>query len=158
MKRAKGFAWEVRYSEMKNGDGHQRTEVYDGATYKPEKNVRRAQELTVSQINSGTAGERADAKFSAIIALYRKEHLPTLEHSSQLSSKYLLRDYIEDNFGNTPIREMHAPEINTWLQVLPLSPSSKRNIRTVLSVCFRLVAFHRFRECGQQHHLQPQLR
>jgi hypothetical protein len=29
-KRAKRFVWEVRYSEMKNGKRHQRTEVYDG--------------------------------------------------------------------------------------------------------------------------------
>jgi integrase len=129
---------------MKNGKRHQRTEVYDGATCKTEKDVRKAIELTVSQINSGTPGERADAKFSAVTALYRKEHLPTLEHSSQLSSKYLLRDYIEDKFGNTSIREMHALEINTWHQALPFSPSSKRNIRTVLSVCLRLAALHRF--------------
>jgi hypothetical protein len=32
VKRAKGFAWEVRYFEMKNGKRHRRTEVYDGTT------------------------------------------------------------------------------------------------------------------------------
>jgi integrase len=144
VKRAKGYAWEVRYSEMKDGKRYQRTEVYDGALYKTEKDVRKAIELTVSQINAGTGGERADAKFGAITAIYRKEHLPTLQHSSQESSKYLLRDYIEAEFGKTPIREMHAGEVNTWLQALKLSASSKRNIRTVLSVCFRLAALHRF--------------
>jgi integrase len=144
VKRAKGYAWEVRYSEMKDGKRHQRTEVYDGGEYRTEKDVRKAIELTVSQINSGTAGERANARFSAITALYRKEHLPTLQHSSQESSKYLLKYYIEPQFAKTPVREMHALEINTWLQALKLSASSKRNIRTVLSVCFRLAALHRF--------------
>jgi hypothetical protein len=54
LKRAKGFAWEVRYSEMRDGKRHQRIEVYDGATYQTEKDVRKAIERTVSQINSRT--------------------------------------------------------------------------------------------------------
>jgi integrase len=144
VERAKGFAWEVRFSEMNEGKRHQRTQIFDGAQYKTEKDVRKAIELTVSQINSGTAGERADAKFAAITALYRTEHLPTLQHSSQLSSTYLLRDYIEAEFSKIPIREMRPLLINNWIQALKLSASSKRNIRTVMSVCFRLAALHEF--------------
>ena len=144
VKRAKGYVWEVRYSELKDGKRHQRTEIYDSAQYRSEKDVRKAIELTVSQINSGTAGEMADAKFGAITALYRTEHLPTLEHSSQRSSTYLLRDYIEDRFSRVPLREMRPLVINEWIQGLKLSQSSKRNIRTVMSVCFRLAALHEF--------------
>jgi integrase len=129
---------------MKDGKRHQRTEIYDPAKYKTEKDVRKAIELTVSQINSGTAGVRTDAKFGAITTLYRTEHLPTLQHSSKKSSEYLLRDYIEDQFSQTPLREMRPLVINNWIQALDLSPSSKRNIRTVMSVCFRLAALHEY--------------
>jgi len=129
---------------MKEGKRYQRTEVYDGGEYKTEKDVRKAIELTVSQINSGTAGERADAKFGAVTAIYRTKHLPKLQHSSQESAKYLLRDYIEARFSQTPIRDMRPMLIDDWIQNLTLSPSSKRNIRTVMSVCFRLAALHEF--------------
>jgi hypothetical protein len=39
-------------------------------------------ELIISQLNSGTGAERADALFSPMIALYWNEHLPELEHST----------------------------------------------------------------------------
>jgi hypothetical protein len=34
--------------------------------------------------------------------------------------------------------------ISEWIQGLGLSPSSKRIIRTVMSVCFRLAALHEY--------------
>jgi hypothetical protein len=37
VKRAKGYAWEVRYSEIKDGKRHQRTEIYDAILYQTEK-------------------------------------------------------------------------------------------------------------------------
>ncbi len=49
---------------------------FQGTKYPKEADVRKAIELTVSQINSWTAGEKADAKFGAIITLYRRKFLP----------------------------------------------------------------------------------
>lgn len=43
--------------------------------------------MTVSQINSGTAGEKADAKFGAIITLYRKRFLPNERDLHELKRK-----------------------------------------------------------------------
>jgi hypothetical protein len=63
VKRAMGYAWEVRYSQMKDGKRHQRTEIYNSDRYKTEKDVRQTIELTVSQLNSGRRGKRAGAKF-----------------------------------------------------------------------------------------------
>jgi len=60
-----------------NGKRHQRTLTFHSAKYPKEADVRKAIELTVSQINSGTAGEKADAKFGAIIMLYRQRFLPS---------------------------------------------------------------------------------
>jgi len=50
---------------------------FQGTEYPKEADVRKAIELTVSQINSGTAGEKADARFGAIITLYRRKFLPS---------------------------------------------------------------------------------
>jgi integrase len=69
VKRAKGHAWEVRHSEIKDGKRHQRTEIYDGVQYRTEKDVRKAVELTVSQISSETAGARTNAKFGTVTTL-----------------------------------------------------------------------------------------
>lgn len=75
--KAKGQAWEVRFSEWLNGKRFQRTMTFQGTDYPNETDVRKAIELAVSQINSGTAGERADAKFGAIITLWRRKFLPS---------------------------------------------------------------------------------
>src|ERR1035438_3040709 len=150
VKRAKGYAWEVRFSQKLNGKRHQRCQTFDGAEYPTEKDVRKAIELTVSQVNAGTAGERADAKFGAITALYRKEHLPELEYATQQVNGYLLSKYIEDQFGHTPIRDMKPLVISTWIKGLKgekgkdLAATTKASIRSILSVCFTLAALHEF--------------
>jgi hypothetical protein len=52
-----------------NGKRHQRTLTFNGAKYPKEADVRKAIELPVSQIDSGTAREKADQKFGAIITI-----------------------------------------------------------------------------------------
>jgi hypothetical protein len=59
--KAKGYAWEVRSSKWRNGKRFQRMLTFQGNDYPKEADVRKAIELTVSQINSGTVGERASA-------------------------------------------------------------------------------------------------
>ncbi|MGB6689397.1 MAG: site-specific integrase [Terracidiphilus sp.] len=142
--RAKGHAWEVRFSEWKDGKRHQRTLTFDGARYPKEADVRKAIELNVSQVNSGTASEKVDAKFSAITALYRREHLPTLEHSTRQLHEYLLARYIEEKLGSMHLRDVRPLVIDRWLKELNLAATTKASIRTVLSQCFRLAALHEF--------------
>jgi integrase len=142
--RADGFAWEVRFSETVNGKRRQPCETFDGDQYPTESSVRIAIELTVSQINAGTAGERADATFGTITAIYRKDHLPELEHSTQEMNSYLLRNYVEAKFGRTPLREVKPLAVHKWINGLKLAPSTKASIRSVMSVCFSLAALHEF--------------
>jgi len=106
--------WEVRFSEMKGGKRYQRTEILDPALYRTKKDLRKTIELTISQVNAGTAGEKADAKFGAVTNLYRAEHLPTLAHSTRQVNSYLLTKYIEERFGRTPIRDIKPLSINEW--------------------------------------------
>lgn len=142
--RANGHAWEVRFSETVNGKRRQRCETYDGDQYSTEASVRTAIELTVWQINAGTAGGRADATFGTITAIYRKDHLPGLEHATQEMNSYLLRNYIEAQFGRTPLREVRALAVDKWIKGLKLAASTKASIRSVMSVCFTLAALHEF--------------
>ena len=81
------MAWEVRFSEWLNGKRFQRTMTFQGTEYPKEADVRKAIELTVSHINSGTAGEKADAQFSAIITLYRRKFLPSESRLLELKKK-----------------------------------------------------------------------
>jgi hypothetical protein len=64
--------------------------TFDGAQYRTEKDVRKAIELNVSQINSGKVGAMADAKFNAVPAFYRTEPAPELQHSTRQVNEYLL--------------------------------------------------------------------
>ena len=144
LERVNCYVWEVRFSEWTDGKRHQRTQIFDGVKYPKEQDVRKAIESTVSQVNAGTAGEKTDAKFSAVTALYRSEHVPTLDHSTQYTNDYLLKKYIEDRFSQTSIREMRPLIINEWIQGLKLSQTTKASIRSIMSVCFRLAALHEF--------------
>lgn len=87
VRKAKGYAWEVRFPEWLSGKRFQRTMTFQGTEYPKEAEVRKAIELTVSQINSGTAGEKADAKFGAIITLYRRKFLPSESRLFELKKK-----------------------------------------------------------------------
>jgi integrase len=144
VERSNGFKWEIRFSEMKDGKRHQRTLLLDGVRYPTEKAARRAIELDVSQVNAGTGAVRADAKFMDVCTLYRKEHLPTLEHATQCVNGYLLDDYVEAHFGHTPIRDMKPLVIDKWIKGLNLAATTKSSIRSIMSVCFRLAALHEF--------------
>ena len=127
VRKAKGYAWEVRFSEWRNGKRFQRTMTFQGNVYAKEADVRKAIELTLSQINSGTAGERADAKFGAIITLYRRKFLPSesrlLELKKKLHKVFPVDAALVDAF--TVAREDEIDEINLMLK----KPATPENIK-----------------------------
>jgi hypothetical protein len=100
---------------------------FQGKVYAKEADVRKAIELTLSQVNSGTAGERADAKFGAIITLYRRKFLPSesrlLELKRKLYKVFPADAALVDSF--TVAREDEIDEINLMLK----APSTPENIR-----------------------------
>ncbi len=118
VRKAKGYAWEVRFSEWLNGKRFQRTMTFQGTEYPKETDVRKAIELTVSQINAGTAGEKADAKFGAIITLYRRKFLPSesrlLDLKKKLHKVFPTQGVLVDAF--TVAREDEIDEINLMLK------------------------------------------
>ena len=126
MRKAKGYVWEVRFSEWLNGKRFQRTMRFQGTEYPKEADVRKAIELTVSQINSGTAGEKADAKFGAIITLYRRKFLPSgrrlLELKKRLHKVFPAGGALIDAF--TVAREDELDEIDLMLK----APATPENI------------------------------
>lgn len=126
LRKAKGYVWEVRFSEWLNGQRFQRTMRFQGTEYPKEADVRKAIELTVSQINSGTAGEKADAKFGAIITLYRRKFLPSesrlLELKKKLHRVFPADGVLVDAF--TVAREDELEEINLMLK----APATPENI------------------------------
>lgn len=74
--------------------------------------------MTVSQINSGAAGEKADAKFDAIITLYRRKFLPSesrlLELKKKLHKVFPAHAALVDDF--TVAREDEIDEIKLMLK------------------------------------------
>jgi integrase len=109
-----------------------------------EASVRKAIETAVVQQNVETQRPKVDARFGAIIALYRKEHLPTLQHSTQELRRYLFRRYIEPKFKDELIRNVTPLSVVRWFQELKLAPTSKASIRSVMSQCFELAALHEY--------------
>jgi integrase len=85
-----------------------------------------------------------DANFGAITELYRSEHLPTLQHSTQQTNSYILARYVEPTWSDVRIREVTPLAITKWIRELKLVPTPKASIRSVLSQCFELAALHNF--------------
>lgn len=110
MRKAKGYAWEVRFSEWLNGKRFQRAMTFQGTEYPKEADVRKAIELIVSQMNSGTAGEKADARFGAIITLYRRKFLPSESRLLELKKK-LHKVFPADSALIDALRWLRVPEV-----------------------------------------------
>ena len=108
--RARGFAWEVRFSTGKVG-GKQtyKSSFFNSSDYPTEASVRKALETTVVLTNSETGRVKVDAPFSEIIGIYRTKHLPGLEHSTQQTNSYFLNSYIEPKFSKTKTVDHSCP-------------------------------------------------
>jgi hypothetical protein len=100
--------------------------TFQGTEYPKEADVRKAIELTVSQINFGPAGERAGTKFSALITLYRRKFFPSesrlLELKKRLHKVFPADGALVDAF--TVAREDEIDEINLLLK----APATPENI------------------------------
>ncbi len=76
------------------------------AEYRNESDVRKAIEFALIQQNREAVRSKVDAAFSAIIDLYKNEHMPGREHSTNELGTYILRKYISPRFADSPIREV----------------------------------------------------
>jgi hypothetical protein len=107
--------WEVRFSEYLNGKRHQKCLTFDPSEYPTEASVRKAIEQQVILQNSKTGRVKVGAGFGAICALYRREHLPTLRHSTQGTNEYLLRDYIEPQWSADLLPDVSPLAVSSWI-------------------------------------------
>ncbi|MGA7524516.1 MAG: site-specific integrase [Acidobacteriaceae bacterium] len=148
--RANGFAWEVRFSESLNGKRRQKCLTFDPSEYPTEASVRKSIEQQVITQNKKTERVKVDARFDALCSLYRREHLPTLRHSTQSTNEYLLRDYIEPRWSSERIRDVSPLAVTLWIRDLRslsdpakvLSPTLMASIRSIMRQCFELAALH----------------
>ena len=142
--RANGWAWELRFSETVNGKRKQKSLYFDGSEYPTEASVRKATQNQVALVNTNNERHKVAAKFGAIIALYRTEHLPTLRHSTQSTNRYLIDDYVEPEWQGAPIKDVTPRGVAGWLGALKLSATTKASIRSIMSQHFELAALHGF--------------
>jgi integrase len=161
--RANGFAWEVRFSEHLNGRRIQKCLTFDPSEYPTEASVRKAIEQQVILQNSKTERVKVDAGFDSLCNLYRREHLPTLRHSTQGTNGYLLRDYIEPQWSGVSIRDVTPLAVTSWIRDLRslsdpakgLSPTAKASIRSIMRQCFELAALHGYVAPTERNPMSP---
>ncbi len=141
--RAKGFAWEVRFSETVKDKRTRKTLCFDSDEYPTEASVRTAIQTQVALANKENERAKVGAKFGAITELYRANHLPTLRHSTQTTNGYLLKNYIEPRWTDEPLQDLTPLRVLNWLGELgELAPTTKAAIRSTMSKCFQLAALH----------------
>jgi len=143
VKRASGFAWEVRFSTTVNGQRTWKSLYFLPDEYPTEASVRKAIQTQVALVNTENQRHKVGAKFGEITELYRVEHLPTLRHSTQQTNGYLLRDYIKPRWTDEALQDVTPLKVVRWLGGLGgLAPSTKAAIRSVMRQCFQLAALH----------------
>jgi hypothetical protein len=112
--------------------------------------VRKVIEQQVILQNRKAERVKVGALFGVLCALYRREHLPTLRHSTRGTNEYLLRDYIEPQWSADLIRDVTPLAVTSWIRDLrslsdpakTLSPTAKASIRSIMRQCFELAARH----------------
>jgi integrase len=141
--RANGFAWEVRFSETVNGNRKRKTLCFPSDEYPTESSVRKAIQTQVTLANTENERHKVAAKFGAITDLYRAEHLPGLRHSTKGTNTYLLKNYIEKQWSDVPLKDVTPRHVLAWLgELRELAPTTKVAIRSIMSQCFQLAALH----------------
>lgn len=158
VKRANGFAWEVRLSDTVDGKQKQKSLYFNGSEYPTQASVKKAINPQIIMAN-GEASQRAKigAKFNAITELYRAEKLPTLRKSTREKNAYLLKDFIEPKWSDQPLMDVTPLLVLRWIDGLkgskrvgegsdapfkPLAATTKAGVRSVMSQCFELAALH----------------
>src|SRR5205823_12408196 len=66
---------------------------------------------------------------------YLREELPE-RFSTQVSYKSLLKRWIQPKWGEMPLSEIHALEVERWLKSLTLARKTRANIRNLMHVIF----------------------
>ncbi len=80
--------------------------------------------------------------FAALVEHYRSKELPKDNHVKKTRKtkqvyEYTLQNYLVPRWGDYRLREFSSVEIEEWLDVLQLAPSTRAKIRNVMSSIFR---------------------
>ncbi len=97
----------MRFSTGKvNGKQTHKSMFFKGTKYPTESAVRKTLQHTVQIQNDTSEQIKVDAKFGAVTAIYRKDHLPGLHRSTEQTNSYFLNSYIEPRFADEPPRNV----------------------------------------------------
>ena len=80
--------------------------------------------------------------FAALVEHYRSKELPKDNHVKKTRKtkqvyEYSLRNHLVPRWGGYRLREFSSVEIEEWLDILDLAPSTRAKIRNVMSSVFR---------------------
>ena len=113
--------WTFRFYEL-GADGkrhNRRIRVGTKEQYPTESAALTAVEGLRLSVNSGKL-QAANPRFGAVIGRYLREELPE-RFSTQVSYKSLLKRWIQPKWGEMPLSEIHALEVERWLKSLTLA-------------------------------------
>src|SRR5260370_6819997 len=128
--------WTFRFYDA-GADGRRhdrRTRVGTKEQYPTESAALTAVEGLRLSVNSGKL-QAANPRLGAVIGRYLREELPE-RFSTQVSYKSLLKRWIQPKWGEMPLSEIHALEVERWLKSLTLARKTRANIRNLMHVIF----------------------
>jgi integrase len=134
--------WEFRWRE--GGVMHAMT-VGALETYPSKSSALRSPEVQslLLKLNSASLAVPARVTVGELCGRYEKEELPEVCHSTQLSYRTFLNNYIRPRWGEAELGNIKVVELEEWLRTLrtleggKMAPSTRGHIKTLLSTIFK---------------------
>jgi len=137
-------AWYFRWNE---GGKRKAERIGSLAEFPTKTKAKREAEKFVTRINT-PAMKQTRATVAEVVGRYRREKMPR-RASTVHGYDCWLNNYIVPQFGDVPVPDLKAGEVDTWLKGLKLSPKSKAEIRGLLSRLLDLAMLWEYMPLGR---------
>lgn len=134
VKTAKGWTWYLRYTDT-TGAKTVRPRVRIGLLSEfPSKSAAwKAADPVMRRLNASVGHLKT---FGDLLDRYETEAIPE-RHDSKRTYLSIVKVHIRPRWGKTPLAEVRAYEVRSWLMGLPVGPRRKGNIHGLMRVLFR---------------------
>lgn len=136
--RSDGFAWELRYRVVEDGDRRMKQVTLDGSEYPTQADARRKLDALLLNINqAATEDSFEDIPMATLIEAFKESEMPE-RPKSRVNYLLLLDRHIKPRWGESRLSQIKPRAVEMWLSALPYAPETRRHIRNML---YRLFEF-----------------
>jgi Phage integrase, N-terminal SAM-like domain len=138
LKGKNGDSWEWRYRIK----GMMKQETYPLSEYPNEASLWKHLEPAISRLNNGDLNPvPAVPTMGDLAKKYKREYLPKLAKSTQDTDISMIDVHIVPRWGEVKLANIRPPEVESWIESLDLSSSSRGRARRTMKQMFDRAMF-----------------